>query len=80
MGKGIFMKWQAALVGVLASALLTTAAAAEVRIANDPGGEISAYLRKFQAMRASGERLVIDGPCLSASTLFTGLIRAIGFA
>ena len=68
------MKWQAVLVGALASALLTTVASAEVRITNDPGGEISAYLRKFQDMRASGERLVIDGPCLSACTLFTGLI------
>jgi len=25
-------------------------------------------------MRTSGERLVIDGPCLSACTLFTGLL------
>ena len=68
------MKWQAALVGALASALLITVASADVRITNDPGGEISAYLRKFHDMRASGERLVIDGPCLSACTLFTGLI------
>jgi hypothetical protein len=68
------MKWQAALVGALASALVTTVASADVRITNDPGGEVSAYLRKFHDMRASGERLVIDGPCLSACTLFTGLI------
>ncbi len=68
------MKWQAALVGALASALLMTVANADVRITNDPGGEISAYLRKFETMRDSGERLVIDGPCLSACTLFTGLI------
>jgi hypothetical protein len=25
-------------------------------------------------MRSSGQRLVIDGPCLSACTLFTGLL------
>jgi len=68
------MKWQAALAGALAPALLMTAASAEVRITNDRGGEISGYLRKFHDMRASGERLVIDGPCLSACTLFTGLI------
>jgi hypothetical protein len=68
------MKWRAALVGALASALVTTAASADVRIVNDPGGEISAYLRKFQDMRISGERLVIDGPCLSACTLFTALL------
>lgn len=68
------MKWQAALVGALASALVTTAASADVRITNDPGGEVNAYLRKFHDIRASGERLVIDGPCLSACTLFTALI------
>ncbi len=68
------MKWQAALAGALASALVTSVASADVRITNDPGGEITAYLSKFQEMRASGERLVIDGPCLSACTLFTALI------
>ena len=68
------MKWQAALVGALASALVMSAAFADVRITNDPGGEIAAYLGKFRDMRESGERLVIDGPCLSACTLFTAFI------
>jgi hypothetical protein len=68
------MKWQAAVVGALASALVTTMAFADVRVVNDPGGEVTSYLHKYQQMRASGERLVIDGPCLSACTLFTGLI------
>jgi hypothetical protein len=68
------MKWQAAVAGALASALMITVAFADVRVTNDPGGEISAYVRKFQAMRASGERLIIDGPCLSACTLFTGFL------
>jgi hypothetical protein len=68
------MKWQAALAGALASAFLTTACLADVRITNDPGGEITAYLSKFQEMRESGERLIIDGPCLSACTLFTAII------
>jgi hypothetical protein len=68
------MKWQAALAGALASALVTTMAFADVRVTNDPGGEITAYLQKFHDMRASGERLIIDGPCLSACTLFTAFI------
>jgi hypothetical protein len=68
------MKWQAALVGALASALITTAAFAEVRVTNDPGGEISSYIEKFHELRVSGERLVIDGPCLSACTLFTAFL------
>src|SRR5271168_5044872 len=68
------MKCQAVLAGALASALVTSAASADVRIVNDPGGEVSAYVQKFRELRASGERIVIDGPCLSACTLLTGII------
>jgi hypothetical protein len=68
------MKWQAVLAGALASAVVTSAASADVRIVNDRGGEVSAYVQKFQAVRASGERVVIDGPCLSACTLLTGIV------
>lgn len=68
------MRWQAILAGALASALVTSVASADVRIVNDPGGEVSAYVQKFHAMRASGEHVVIDGPCLSACTLLTGII------
>ena len=68
------MKWLAAVVGALASALVITTAVADIRVVNDPGGEVTSYLRKYNAMRTSGERLVIDGPCLSACTLFTGII------
>ena len=66
------MKWQAVLAGAFASALITSVACAEVRVTNDPGGEITSYVTKFENMRASGERLVIDGPCLSACTLVLG--------
>jgi hypothetical protein len=68
------MKWQVAVAGALAAVLLTSAARADVRITNDLGGEITSYVRKFQGMRADGERLIIDGPCLSACTLFTAFI------
>ena len=68
------MKWQAVLAGALAPVLLICAAHADVRIVSDPGGEVSAYVRKFQELRASGQRVVIDGPCLSACTLLTGII------
>ena len=46
----------------------------EVRILSSPGGEVSQYLRLFAAVRASGERVVIDGPCLSACTLLLSTI------
>jgi hypothetical protein len=78
------MKRQAAMAGVLASAIVTAAAAvtlvittaafADVRVTRDLGGEVSSYIHKFETIRDSGERLVIDGPCLSACTLFTALV------
>ncbi len=72
------MKWQSIVAGALAAVLGTLfvagTASADVRIRNDPGGEVSSYLRAFHEMRASGERIVIDGPCLSACTLLTGIV------
>jgi len=68
------MKWQAVLAGALASVLLTCAASADVRIVSDPGGEVYSYIRKFHQIRDSGQRVVIDGPCLSACTLLTGIV------
>ena len=60
------MKWQAAVAAALASAVVAfmasamapSVASAEVRIADDPGGEVSSYVQKFQQLRASGERIV----------------------
>src|ERR1700676_4907229 len=72
------MKWQAVLAGALASAFAMAfgicAASADVRIVNDPGGEVSAYVHKFHELRAEGQHIVIDGPCLSACTLLTGIV------
>ena len=76
------MKYRVAVVGALASAVVgfllsamtASPAAAEVRIVGDPGGEVASYVRKYEAMRASGERVVIDGPCLSACTLLLGIV------
>jgi hypothetical protein len=60
-----------AMFGML---FLAGTASAELRIMNDPGGEVSSYLRTSYEMRASGERIVIDGACLSACTLLTGIV------
>jgi hypothetical protein len=72
------MKWQLIVAGALAALFgtlfLAGTASAELRIMNDSGGEVSSYLRAFDEMRASGERIVIDGPCLSACTLLTGIV------
>lgn len=63
------------LVGALIVSLCgNTSAYADIRIINDPGGEVSAYVQTYKEVRASGQRVVIDGPCLSACTLLTGIV------
>jgi hypothetical protein len=42
---------------------------AEVRILASPGGQVGPFLDLFDRVRETGERVVIDGPCLSACTL-----------
>ena len=44
-------------------------ARADVVIEGSAGGEASSFLGFFEAVRLSGERVVIDGPCFSACTL-----------
>jgi hypothetical protein len=49
-------------------------ARAEVRILASPGGQVGPFLDLFEQVRASGERVVIDGPCLSACTLVLSIV------
>src|SRR5437660_5182266 len=49
-------------------------ASAEVRILSSPGGEVGPYLDLFEAVRQSGQRVIIDGPCYSACTLVLSTI------
>src|SRR5205823_9365626 len=42
---------------------------ADVRILSSPGGEVGPFIDLFERVRQTGERVVIDGPCLSACTL-----------
>ena len=61
----------------LCAALLVcglSSASATMRIAEDRGGQIGQYLQSFAAVRESGERVIVDGNCLSACTLVLGLI------
>ena len=62
---------------LLAAVLLFGLAApafAEVRILASPGGEVGPFLDLFEGVRDSGERVVIDGPCLSACTLVLSIV------
>lgn len=49
-------------------------AAADVRILASGGGAVGDYLNFFARVKQSGERVVIDGPCLSACTLVLSTI------
>lgn len=62
------------LIAALTGALTTSPASASIRIADDGGGQLGAYIQRHQAMRQSGERVVIDGPCFSACTMVLGAI------
>lgn len=42
---------------------------ADVRILSSPGGQVGPFIELFDKVRETGERVVIDGPCLSACTL-----------
>ena len=57
-------------------ALIMPPAQAEVRILASPGGQVGQFLDLFERVRASGERVVIDGPCLSACTLVLSMVPA----
>jgi hypothetical protein len=50
------------------------AANATLRITGDNGGTILEYAQRFQKARDSGERVIIDGKCLSACTMVIGMV------
>src|ERR1700741_3275278 len=57
------------LVAALTLCAGVTSARAEVRILSSPGGQVGPFIELFDKVRQTGERVVIDGPCLSACTL-----------
>jgi hypothetical protein len=54
--------------------LILPPAQAEIRILGSTGGQVGPFLDLFERVRASGERVVIDGPCLSACTLVLSMV------
>ena len=63
-----------ALLAVALWAFATLLAHAEVRILGSPGGQVGPFIDLFDQVRASGERVVIDGPCMSACTLVLSVV------
>src|SRR6202163_4832187 len=65
---------KAAFLAALLCGLVVRQAKAEVRILASPGGQVGPFLDLFERVRDSGERVVIDGPCLSACTLVLSMV------
>lgn len=55
-------------------AIASALASADVRILSSPGGQVGPFLDLFEEVNRSGERVVIDGPCLSACTLVLSMV------
>jgi hypothetical protein len=62
------------ILAVLLIALAVLPARAALVIKSSPGGWVEDYLVTFEAVRRSGDSVVIDGPCLSACTLVLSTI------
>jgi hypothetical protein len=77
---------QLALAGVMMLCALSPASAKDVPvqfvsgheatfISKDPGGVIVDFVKKYSDMRDAGTKVVISGMCVSACTLFLGVVR-----
>ena len=54
------------------------AVADEIRILSSPGGQVGPFVDLFEGVSKMGDRVVIDGPCMSACT--SVLSQTIEFA
>ena len=68
------MRFRAVFAGAFLLVCGVSSASATMLISEDRGGQIGHYLQAFATLRSSGERVVIDGNCLSACTLVLGLV------
>jgi hypothetical protein len=66
--------WKTIFLAAVLCGLVLSPAQAEIRIIASPGGQVGPFLDLFERVRASGERVVIDGPCLSACTLVLSMV------
>jgi hypothetical protein len=62
------------LASFLLASLVVSPAVADLRITRDFGGYVEEYKAKYQRIRETGERVIIDGICNSACTLVLGMV------
>lgn len=66
-----------ALKALVLAGLVMTAAVSPSRalvIKDDHGGIIVDFVKKYSDIRDSGEKVVVDGQCVSSCTLFLGIV------
>src|SRR5947199_8079074 len=63
-----------AIITLVLLVVSVVAARADLRIVSSPGGEVGSYLQLFAVVRQSGQRVIIDGPCLSPCTLLLSTV------
>lgn len=68
------MRMKIVLLAAAIAALTFGSASAAMRITDDMGGLMTEYASRFQTVRNSGEKVVIDGPCYSACTMLLGML------
>jgi len=61
-------------IALIVICLIGASPAFAERISDDAGGLIDTYVQKFTRVRDSGERIEVDGQCLSACTLLLALV------
>jgi hypothetical protein len=62
------------ILAIVLTLIALAPALADVRILSSSGGAVGNYLTFFSQVKRSGERVIIDGPCLSACTLVLSTI------
>jgi hypothetical protein len=68
------MRFRAAVAAALLALAGADSALADMHIRQDRGGRIDTYLYRFATVRQSGQRVIVDGPCMSACTIVLGAI------
>jgi hypothetical protein len=68
------MRLRAAAAAALLALVGADPAFADMHIRQDRGGRIDTYLYRFATVRQSGQRVIVDGPCMSACTILLGAI------
>ena len=68
------MRISAVVLGIALVAAFASPSSATVRITHDAGGMIGTYVERFESLRHAGQKVIIDGPCLSACTLVLAVV------